>query len=240
MPDKTLIDKLVMVAIKVLQVFYRKLLPGETSDLPKPLPTSACFGFDRGTPVDRYYIEKFFKENGGLIRGDVLEVGDSTYSERFNCGEVASFGVLQHPGLGIGKASIIGDLADKDTLPADRFDCFICAQTFQYIFEVSKAIEGAHYLLKPGGMLLVTVPGISQISRYDADRYGEYWRFTTDSMVRLFQPVFSGGVKVESFGNVLSSTAFLRGLALEELPDRALLDVSDRDYPMIITLVARK
>jgi len=232
--------KLLQVLVALLQAMLRKISPVNTRELTSTSPLSSRFGFDRGTPIDRYYIEKFFQANGGLIRGKVLEIGDSRYSKKFTQGNVESFNVLQHPALGIGEASIIGDLTDTATLPGNAFDCFICAQTFQYTFEIQKAVEGAHHLLRPGGVLLATVPGISQISRYDADRYGEYWRFTTDSIARLFQPVFGGGIEVHSFGNVLSSTAFLQGCALEDLPEPSLLDVVDRDYQMIITIVARK
>jgi hypothetical protein len=84
------------------------------------------------------------------------------------------------------------------------------------------------------------VPGISQISRQDSERYGEFWRFTMESITRLFAPVFGGGVEVASLGNVLSATAFLQGLAQEDLPDLSLLDVHDPEYPLIVTLVARK
>jgi hypothetical protein len=45
---------------------------------------------------------------------------------------------------------------------------------------------------------------------------------------------------VASLGNVLAATAFLQGLAQEDLPDLSLLDVHDPEYPLIITLVARK
>jgi len=233
-------DKLLNVLVKLLQVLIRKIAPINVAEMSRTSPVSSCFGWDRGTPIDRYYIENFFRKNGILIRGQVLEVGDSSYSRKFSEGEVDSFNVLQHVALGDGAATIVGDLTDTATLPANAFDCFICAQTFQYTFEISKAIEGAVYLLKPGGVLLATVPGISQISRYDADRYGEYWRFTTDSINKLFMPVFGEEVEVVSFGNVLSSTAFLQGVALEELPDPSLLDKTDQDYPMIITIVARK
>lgn len=226
--------------LKLFQLITRKKTRVNVQDMTRTSPISANFGWDRGTPIDRYYIENFFRKNGNLIRGQVLEVGDSSYSRKFSEGNVDSFNALQHAALGDGAATIVGDLTDRASLPQSSFDCFICAQTFQYTFEIQKAVEGAYYLLKPGGVLLATVPGISQISRQDADRYGEYWRFTTDSITRLFQPVFGGGVEVNSFGNVLSSTAFLQGIALEELPDRSLLDEADPNYQMIITIVARK
>ena len=235
-----MLKKLLQVLLRILQVLLRKKRPVYFEDLTRTSPVSSCFGFDRGTPVDRYYLDKFFSENGSIIRGKVLEVGDSSYSRKFSRGAVESFHVLQHAALGTDSNAIIGDLTDRDTLPAGSFDCFICAQTFQYTFEIQKAVQGAYHLLKPGGLLLATIPGISQISRYDADRYGDYWRFTIDSVTRLFEPVFDGGMEVASFGNVLSSKLLLDGIPIEELPDLSLLDMHDRDYPMIVTMVARK
>jgi len=235
-----MLKPLLQLLFRNLQVLLRRKNPVMFGDFTRTTPVSSCFGFDRGTPVDRYYLDNFFRGHGQLIGGKVLEVGDSSYSKKFSKGEVESFHVLQHAALGTDANAIIGDLTDKDTLPAQSFDCFICAQTFQYTFEVQKAVQGAYHLLKPGGLLLATVPGISQISRYDADRYGDYWRFTVDSMTRLFQPLFDGGVEVTGFGNVLSSKLLLDGIPLEELPDLSLLDIHDRDYPMIVTIVARK
>jgi SAM-dependent methyltransferase len=225
---------------QLLRAMLRKKQPVDFRDGTRTVPVSSNFGWDRGVPVDRYYIERFFRENAALIRGNVLEVGDSSYSRKYADGKADAISVLRHAAQGGGETAIIGDLMDKTTLPENVFDCFICAQTFQYTFELDKAVAGAHLLLKPGGVLLATVPGISQISRQDSERYGEFWRFTTESVTRLFAPVFGGGVEVASLGNVLAATAFLQGLAQEDLPDLSLLDVHDPEYPLIITLVARK
>ncbi|SPP99897.1 putative methyltransferase [Candidatus Sulfobium mesophilum] len=224
---------------KFMKAMVRKKAPVNFPDMARVVPIDPNFAWDRGTPIDRYYIESFFRRNARLITGRVLEVGGSTYSRRFSEGKAESYSVLD-VAPNNDKTTIVGDLADKSSLPANAFDCFICAQTFQYIFEVREAVEGAHHLLKPGGVLLATVPGISQISRKDSERYGEYWRFTKDSIDRLFRPVFAAGVEVSSFGNVLSATAFLQGVALEDLPDSSLLDAVDNYYQMIITVIARK
>jgi len=225
--------------VKFMQIIARKKAPVNVRDLTRVSPVSNVMGGDRGTPIDRYYIENFFRKNSHLIRGRVLEVGDSRYSRKFSSGKAGSFDVL-HFVPGSREATLIGDLRDTATLPTSAFDCFICAQTFQYTFEIRKAIEGAFYLLKPGGVLLATVPGISQISRYDAERYGEYWRFTTDSLQRLFEPVFGADLEIESFGNVMAATAFLQGIVLEDLPDLSLLDERDQDYQMLLTIRAGK
>jgi SAM-dependent methyltransferase len=233
-------EKLLQVLLTLLQSLLRKISPVNPARPWETSPLSTQFGWDRGTPVDRYYLEKFFRAQGALIRGRVLEVGDSRYSRQFSAGEVSSFQVLSHAAQGDPGATIVGDLTDAATLPENAFDCFICAQTFQYTFEIQKAVQGAYRLLKPGGVLLATVPGISQICRHDAQRYGEFWRFTTESMTRLFGQVFDGGVAVESFGNVLAATAFLQGYAQEDLAQLSLLDHNDSDYQLIVTVVARK
>lgn len=217
----------------------RRKTPVMLSDLKRTTPVSRVFGLDRGTPIDRYYVEKFLKENASLIRGRVLEVGDDRYARRFGGDSVDTFDILDTDPTNK-KATLIADLTDRSSLPQGRFDCFICTQTFNFIFDVTKAIQGAHHLLKPGGTLLATVSGISQISRYDMDRWGDYWRFTTASLPRLLEPIFTGGCGVHSFGNVLAATAMLQGVVVEDLPTPALLDDLDPDYQVTLTVVARK
>ncbi|MBQ7263139.1 MAG: hypothetical protein IJR14_05405 [Synergistaceae bacterium] len=88
-------------------------------------------------------------------------------------------------------------------------------------------------------MLLATVSGLAQISRYDMDRWGDYWRFTTLSAQRSFSEHFSE-VVVQSYGNVFVAKAFLDGLAVEDLPDPSVLDFHDDDYPVTIGISAKK
>lgn len=209
------------------------------NELNRTVPVSKIFGIDRGTPVDRYYIDQFLNEHSLDIKGRVLEIADDYYSRKYGSDRVEKYEVL-HASLDSCNATVIGDLTDRSTLLADEMDCFICTQTFNFIYEVEKAVVGAHYILKPGGVLLATVAGISQISRYDMDRWGDYWRFTTASVQRLFEHVFGGDVDVKSYGNVLAACAFLQGIAVEDLPNPKLLIENDPDYQVIITVVARK
>ena len=132
------------------------------------------------------------------------------------------------------RATLIADLADGSELPDDRFDCFICTQTLTYIYDVQRAVKTIHRILAPGGVLLATVPGISQMSPYDRDRWGEYWRFTAQSLGRLLGEDFgAGNVEVEAYGNVLASTAFLQGLCAGDL-SRDELDHRDQRYQMLV------
>jgi hypothetical protein len=202
-------------------------------------PISSTFGLDRGMPVDRYYIEKFISANSEALKNDVLEIGDSTYSKKYGSSAVKHFHVLSYnkedPGV-----TIIGDLTRHNTLPQNAIDCFICTQTFNFIYDFHKAIEGAWQLLKNDGVLLATVGGISQISRFDMDRWGDFWRFTTKSAAIAFGKVFGDtNVSIECYGNVLSAVAFLEGISAEELIKEEL-DYRDDNYQLLITIKAVK
>lgn len=220
------------------QIALRKKTPINFVDYNRNIPISSSFGIDRGTPIDRYYIQQFLQENSHLIQGTVLEIADSYYSKRYGGEKVNRFEVLYFSPAN-SDATIIGDLTDKSTLPMNMADCFICTQTFNFIFDVQKAVEGAYHLLKPGGILLASVAGIIQISRYDMDRWGDYWRFTNLSIHKLLEPVFPE-FEVQTRGNVLAAISLLQGVCVEDLPDKALLNVHDSDYQVLITVVAKK
>jgi len=195
---------------------------------------------DRGGPVDRYYIERFLAAHSSDIRGRVMEVGEDVYTRRFGSGGVSHLDVLEYPaGTGVG-ATIVADLASADHLPEAAFDCIIITQTLQFIYDLDAAVSTLYRILKPGGVALVTVPGISQVNRCDrwADRW--CWHFTTNSMARLFGARFPpDGVCVAAHGNVLTAAAFLYGVGRPELT-AAALDHHDRDYEMVITVRAEK
>jgi len=223
---------------KSLQILKRNLTPPRGIDFESVYPVSDFYGDDRGTPVDRYYIDRFIKDNRHRIRGHVLEVAENTYSRQFGSG-IESIDVL-HYEKGTPGATLIGDLSRPETLPENRFDCFICTQTIHVIYNYRDAIRGARQLLKPGGILLCTLSGIAQVSRYDMDRWGDYWRFTTLSAQRSFGEVFGApNVTVDYGGNCYAAVNFLRGIALEEL-DRNKLGVKDPNYPILITIIASK
>jgi len=208
----------------------------EWGDLRRREPVSRKFGLDRGRAIDRYYIESFLSRYRKDVQGRVLEIGSPHYTNSFGCSTLISD--VLHAVPGNSHATMVGDLATGEGIPKNAFDCMILTQTFPVIYDVHTAIEHAHEALKPGGVLLATLSGISQISRYDMDRWGDYWRFTTASTTKMFGDVFgSDNVTVESFGNVLVACAFLQGLAVAELTQEEL-DYHDPDYQVTITVRA--
>jgi len=138
------------------------------------------------------------------------------------------------------RANMVADLTQAEQIPSEAYDCIVLTQTLQFIYDVKKAVQTLYRILKPNGVLLVTLSGVNRISRYDMDRWGEYWRFTTLSASRLFEEVFPPSrVTVQGYGNVLAAVAFLHGLAVTELRQEEL-DYCDPDYDILITVRAVK
>ena len=210
-------------------------------DLRRLTPLSRRWGKDRGgRPIDRYYVERFLAAHSADIHGRVLEVGDDAYTRRFGGDRVGRRDVL-HPVPGNAKATIVADLTtDTGPLPAEAFDCVILTQVLHVLADPGPAVRTAHRILRPGGVVLATLAGISQISRWDMERWGDYWRFTTASARRLFVSAFPlDHVGVESHGNVLTAISFLQGLTAEEMRPGEL-DYLDPDYQLLVTVRAVK
>jgi hypothetical protein len=199
-------------------------------------PISDDWGSRRGLPIDRYYIEHFLAQHAGDVRGRVLEVKDRSYTVRFGEGRVIQSDVL-HKVAGNPEATIVGDLTSAPPiLPAASFDAIICTQTLQFVYDVRTAIATLFHSLKPEGVLLVTLPTISQISRFDMVQWGDYWRFTSRAAQLLFsEQCPNAEIEVGAYGNVLVAVASLQGLASDELR-RSELDTFDPDYEFLVTV----
>ena len=204
-------------------------------------PISPIFGIDRDlVSVERYYIEAFLKSHQADIKGRVLEMGEPLYTEKFGGSSVLQSDVLNYV-EGNPKATIVADLTDAPHIPDNTFDCIVITQTLQMIFEVEKAIETLHRILKPGGTVLATSHGITKVARREGvDDWGEYWHFTTQSSKKLFGDAFGReNIKVSSYGNILTTIASLHGLAASEI-DPIELDHNDPDYELLVMVHATK
>lgn len=218
-----------MRARAFIQALRRGRRPVTLGSLGSTEPISTAWGYDRGTPVDRWYIERFLAEHRADITGRVLEVKDSGYTDSFGH-EVTERAVLDIDAENE-RATHVADLAAADELPSDAFDCFLLTQTLQYVLDVPAALAHAHRILRPGGVLLVTVPVVSRVCDPPLT---DYWRFTPPLATRLLSDAFgSGSAFAEGRGNVLSQVAFLKGLAAEDL-SLAELDHDDERFPVVV------
>ncbi len=181
-------------------------------------PLSSIWGLDRGLPFHRYYLEQFLSDHRADIRGTVLEFQDPQYSLRFAPAPIEHLDIL-HVDDSNPLATLVGDLMQRNDLPSNRFDCVVCTHVLHLIGEVEHAVREIHRMLRPGGVLLVGVPGVSM----DGDVNGELWRFTPGGLRWLLARVFGGAaVDVCGYGNSLTAAAELRGLVTEEFTPEEL------------------
>jgi SAM-dependent methyltransferase len=197
-------------------------------------PLSELWGIDRGTPVDRFYIERFLARHRGDIRGRVLEVGDARYATEFG-EQVSAVDVLDIRASNAA-ATIVADLSTADEIAPESYDCFVLTQTLQYIADVDAALRQARRILRPRGVLLATVPGLAPLDGRHLDR--DTWRFTARACEVLLSRTWPDDeVSVTAHGNVLAATAFLYGIAQEELSPEELV-AEDVRFPVTISIRA--
>ncbi|MEX2511423.1 MAG: glycosyltransferase [Cyclobacteriaceae bacterium] len=221
---------------------HKRFLPPinhvNSGDFNRLTPFSKNFGYDRGGPVDRYYIENFLDDVSENIHGRALEIGDNEYTLRFGKGKVKNSEIL-HVNDNNPMATIIGDLSNAPQIPDNSFDCIILTQTLHLVYDYQSVIKTCYRILKPGGTLLLTVPGITPID------YGEwgntwYWSFTGQAMKKMMAEHFSPALsEIKTYGNVYVASAFLYGMGLPEIK-KDMLDYRDPKMQVIISVKAKK
>ncbi len=198
-------------------------------------PVSSNWGFDRGVPVDRYYIDKFLRGNEQHIRGNCLELLNNIYTKSFGK-QVTSSDILD-----INKenkdANIIGDLSlsGGSPLKSSHYDCIILTQVLQHIFDVNTALKNCYDALKPGGYLLVTVPFVMKYHEEPHD----CWRFTPYSLERLAKDAGFASAEISSYGNLITSICFLQGMSKSDITQQEL-DHYDKNFLVSVCCAARK
>jgi len=222
------IQRKIMLTIKPKDSYY--LAPVRELE-----PISGKYGFDRGNPIDRYYIEKFLENNKHLIKGACLEITDPKYIKKFGEGRVTKADALDINKNNI-LATIYGDLRNLDMIPDETYDTLIITQTFGMIDDYGKAISECHRILKKGGYILSTMSSMGQVNAHE----NHYWRWTKDAALYAFNKFFPySELEVESYGNILAGQCFWVGLSLEEMKKEEL-DYNDPRYPLIVSIKAKK
>jgi hypothetical protein len=200
-------------------------------------PLSLKYGYDRGTPIDRIYIEDYMDKHKDLIKGRCLEIHDCAYTKRFGGKNVTHCDALDIDTTNK-EANIYGDLRNlKGIIEDNTYNCLIITHTINIIDDVDAALQECYRILKPGGALILTVPGfigpVVEVSR-------SFWRFNRNNTRHLISRHFEKDpYDVVTYGNVLAGQAFLTGLAAEELSREELM-FNDPHYPIAVGAVAIK
>ena len=207
-------------------------------DLRRAHPISRDWGYDRGTPVDRRYLDEFLCAHSSDVRGSVLEIQEDDFTRACGGPRVTSSNVLDidesNP-----RASILADLRCAPGIPAERFDCIVLTQTLHVIDDMGAVLRECYRILKPGGVLLATIPAASRVC-LEYGRDGDFWRATAAGARALFRTAFSpSAVTTTEFGNVLTNVAFLEGVAAAEIADSEFA-VRDPYFPALTGVRAKK
>ncbi len=205
----------------------------------EPLPISRQFGTERGTPIDRYYIEQFLEEHKEFIQGDVLEIEDNSYTIRFGQDRV-KLSVVMDVSCTDSDITFNGNLETGDGIREEIADCFILTQTLMYIYDLKSCAHHISRLLKKDGVVLITCSGISQNSVRCMDNYGCYFNFNEAALIKMFEqePSFTV-VESGSLGNVKTVISHLGGLCCEDLKEEDF-KINDKYYPLIVYAVVKK
>jgi hypothetical protein len=198
-------------------------------------PLSCLWGFDRGLPVHRYYLEQFLREFSQDIRGHCLEFQNPGYTPRFGDSAVEKLDIL-HIDDTNPVATIVADLTQPNDVPSNMFDCIICTHVLHVIAELDRAVSELYRILKPGGVLLVSVPHVSMCD----PGFHEIWRFTPEGLALVLSKAFgTGNVSVRAYGNSLTAAGEIRGLIAREF-SKATLDYHDSRFAVEVCGRAHK
>jgi len=215
-------------------------LPGRRvrwGSLRRTTPFSDCYGWDRGLPIDRYYIEGWLARQAHAVSGEALEVRGPEYAERFGGAKVTEVHVVDidadNP-----KATIVADLTEVGSLPAEAYDTIVMTQTLHVTGDDESGFLNLWQALRPGGTILFSGPCVGRIDHELAEY--DSWRYTPNGLRRRLAKLLPGAnVSVEGFGNVLSGAAYLYGIAVQELTT-AELDVRDPAFPIVVCAAISK
>jgi hypothetical protein len=199
-------------------------------------PLSDHYGFDRGQPVDRRYIEAFLNAHRAAIHGSVLEVQDNAYTTKFGGDHVTKSQVVDIDAANP-HATLVADLQQRGSLPVAAYDCIVLTQTLHLLRRPGACLDNCFGALRSGGVLLATAPATSRVSPTYPD--GDFWRFTEAGIAELFGRHWPTNYTIESYGNLRTCVAFLLGEVVEDLPDD-VLDHRDHRFPLTVAIAATK
>jgi hypothetical protein len=209
--------------------------PDPWGDLRRLEPLSPFWGGERGLCVDRLFIERFLAAHADDVHGRVLAYHDAHYATRYGRHRLRGCDVLDADATNPA-ATAVADLQHAPQLASDTYDCVLLPHVLQLLDEPAAALAECVRVLKPGGVLLASVPAAGRVE--DGGPRTDHWRFSVAGFEELLTPTF-GTVTVEGLGGTDAAIAFLAGLAADEIePTR--LEGGDGEPPLVVAARAVK
>jgi len=200
-------------------------------DFDRLSPACLDFGFSRGTPLDRYYLNKFVAESRDLVVGSVLEIGGQKGShELYGFKNATSYVTMS---IDSSDADITTDAHDASAALPESYDSIIIFNVLEHCRRPWVIASNIYSWLKPGGRVFVMIPNMQRIH----EGPGDYWRILPEGLRSIFNQF--NVEKLVTYGNLFTSIAALSGVSSEEIPTGDK-DSLDTDYPTITCMTGSK
>ncbi len=204
-----------------LRYLFRGLRRPRWGNLRRVHPFSDHFGFERGTPIDRFYLHRFLDRHRQLITGRVLEIQSSDYTHRYGRALTATDSIDVVTTFNAQPTYLVDLAASEDVIPSSSYDCFLMPNTLNMLRDVEACMRQALRVIKPGGVILATAAGLVPLTGDVAD----YWHLSADGWREIAARAWPGcEVRIEQHGNSLTAVAAMLGLAVEDVARSHLVE----------------
>jgi len=159
--------------------------------------------------VSRSKVIDFLFRWSKCVEGDVLDIGCGRWDlPRRLFGKTSRY--IACDTVDAPNVDVICDVAEVgQTFGLYAFDAVICTSLLEHLEEPRRAIDEIRAVLRPGGLLLLSVPFRYPI--HGTDRYKDYWRFTLDGLMLLLsgfeiREVIENGPHFSPFNYCIAAT----------------------------------
>lgn len=190
----------------------------------------------------RFSILKFITDRELLIKGKIIDVGCGRMPYKsilLSLPEVESYlGLDLHTALPYAEHVIPDITWDGKEMPleTDTFDVALVTEVLEHCFEPEYVLRETFRVLKPGGVILITVPFIWNLHEVPND----YFRYTPFALKKLLKNSKFNEIKIEPLGGWHASLAQMLGLWVKHAPlNKGFRFICKRFFWPIVYLLIR-
>jgi SAM-dependent methyltransferase len=94
----------------------------------------------------------------------------------------------------------VGDICEMPGVPDERYDTVVCHQVLEHVRRPAAALDQMHRVLKPGGVLVVSVPHLSRRHELPHD----YFRYTQEGLASAMSDAGFAVEEIVAYGGLLA------------------------------------